>query len=259
MAYIVAVANQKGGVAKTTTVVSLAGALVKMEREVLAVDLDAQANLTLALGTNPRQVHGAIGDVLMNAATIHSVSRQTSIEGLDLVPAREDMALAERFLSVRPNYECLLRSALNGHLAYDYVILDCPPSMGAVTLNALNAADLLIIPTQPEYYSAYALRSMMATIRKVRSRHNPELTYKILITMKDRRNRIHCELSEQIRETFGEGLFETPIEVDTKLRESSVVGLPITHYRTTTRSTRQYQALAEELVQHAQEKATPAA
>jgi chromosome partitioning protein len=259
MAYIVAVANQKGGVAKTTTVVSLAGALVKMEREVLAVDLDAQANLTLALGTNPRQVHGAIGDVLMNSATIHSVSRQTSIEGLDLVPAREDMALAERFLPVRPNYECLLRGALNGRLAYDYVILDCPPSMGAVTLNALNAADLLIIPTQPEYYSAHALRSMMATIRKVRSRHNPKLTYKILITMKDRRNRIHCELSEQIRETFGEGLFETPIEVDTKLRESSVVGLPITHYRTTTRSTRQYLALAEELVQHAQEKATPAA
>jgi chromosome partitioning protein len=253
MTYILAIANQKGGVAKTTTVVSLGGALAKMGNEVLLVDLDAQANLTLSLGNNPNGAHGSIADVLLNSADIYSVSRQSGIEGIDLVPANQEMELAERFLPIRHNYECILRDSLNGRQAYDFILLDCPPSMGAVTLNALNAAKMLIIPTQPEYFSAHALRSMMAATRKVRGQHNPGLVYRVLITMQDRRNRIHCELSDQIFNTFGEGVFQTVIQLDTKLRESAVAGLPITHYRTTTRSTLQYSALAEELIQYVQE------
>lgn len=253
-ACILAVANQKGGVAKTTTVVSLAGALLKHNLDILVVDLDPQANLTLALGADPARVRGVSADVLLNAATLHSVSRQTALPGLDLVPSNAEMELAERFLPIRQNFERILRDALSLNLAYDYVLLDCPPSMGAVTINALNAADLLIIPTQPEYFSAHALRAMMHAIRRVRSQYNPGLIYRILITMQDRRNRIHRNLTDQIRSTFGEGLFETTIETDTKLRESAVAGLPITHYKTQTRSALQYDALAQELIQYVQEK-----
>lgn len=257
MTYVIAVANQKGGVAKTTTVVSLAGALVNLEKDVLAVDLDAQANLTLALGIDPAQAHNTIDDVLQNTATLVSASRETFIPGLDLVPANARMDQAERFLPVRPNYETILLAALKvGAIlqSYDYVLMDCPPSMGAVTLNALVAADLLIVPTQSEYFSAHALQAMMSAVKRVRASHNPRLIYRILITMHDRRNRIHRNLSEQIRLTFGDGVFQTMIGTDTKLRESSVAGLPITHYYAQSRGSLQYDALAQELIEYVQEK-----
>lgn len=269
MTTILVVANQKGGVAKTTTSVTLGGALADLGREVLLVDLDAQANLTLALGVNPAGVRGSSVDVLLNAASLHSVSLNTGIPGLDLVPATRELETAEQLLPMRPDYERILQRALrgSGYLAYgngrvngqrpvnsyDYVILDCPPAMGAVTLMALTAAHLLIIPTQPEYFSVYALRSMLAAIREVRAEFNPGLVYRILITMQDLRNRIHRNLSEQIRTTFSDGLFRTVIQIDTQLRESAVAGLPITHYRRTSRSTLQYQALAQELIAYVEE------
>jgi chromosome partitioning protein len=256
MSTVIAVANQKGGVAKTTTVVSLAGALVQQGQDVLAIDLDAQANLTLALGSDPSKVRGSISEVLLNSATISSVLRETNIPGLSLVPASSEMELAERFLSIRHNYEQILRLALNGRSMpglYDFILLDCPPSMGAVTLNAMVAAQILVIPTQPEFFSAHALRSMMTAIRRVRNQYNPQLMYRILITLRDRRNRIHRELSEQIQETFGEGVFKTMIDTDTKLRESTVAGMPINFYRSQTRSALQYSELAEELIENVQE------
>ncbi len=293
--HIIAVANEKGGVAKTTTVISLGGALVDAGHEVLLVDLDAQANMTLGLGMAPAKQRRSIADVLLSSASILSVSRETGIPGLDLVPSSPGMALAERFLPVRQDYEYLLKNALEPLTTYDYVLLDCPPSLGAVTLNALTAADRVITPTQPEYFSAYGLRSVMALIRKVRGHSapnvdgqksaessaevtsevenspgtigtapsqahpngtNPDLIYNILITMMDRRNRIHRTLCEQLRSTFGEGLLTTMIEVDTKLRESTVAGQPITHYYPRSRSADQYRALAEEIIQYAQEKTT---
>jgi chromosome partitioning protein len=273
---VIAIANQKGGVAKTTTVVSLGGALARHNQEVLLVDLDAQANLTLALGKDPNRVRGAVTEVLFNSASLLSVSRETSIPGLDLVPANAGMDLAERFLPVRKDYETILRRALRSELHsapkpssgspaatmayspgtsprppsihYDFVLLDCPPFLGAVTLNALVAADMLIIPTQPEFFSANALRTMTAAIRQVRGQHNPDLIYRILITIFDRRNRIHREVGEQIRNTFGDGVFHTVIEIDTKLRESAIEGLPITHRKGQSRSALQYDALAQELM-----------
>lgn len=262
---VVAIANQKGGVAKTTTAVSLAGALVNHNQEVLAIDLDTQANLTMALGKDPSRVRGSITEVMFNSASLLSVSRETNISGLDLVPSNAGMDLAERFLPVRKDYEFILRRAVEtelrrlGHSAapggprppsiqYDFVLLDCPPFIGAVTLNAMVAADLLLIPTQPEYFSAHALRIMTQTIRQVRHQYNPDLAYRILITMYDRRNRIHRDVHDQIRTAFGEGVFETVIAVDTKLRESAVEGVPISHHRATSRSALQYDALAQELI-----------
>jgi chromosome partitioning protein len=261
MTYIIAVANQKGGVAKTSTVVSLGGALVQSGRQVLLIDLDAQANLSLALGIDPARVRHSVAEVLMNSGNLLSVSRETSLPGLDLVPSNAEMELAERFMPVRKNYEFILREALNssqsGALvrnAYEYILLDCPPSLGAVTLNALNSANLLIIPTQPEYFSTHALRNMIMAIRRIRTQSNPRLSYRVLVTMHDRRNRIHRSLTQQLQNTFGGSLFNTMIDTDTRLRESSVAGLPITHFSAQSRSAQQYQALAQELNQHAQEE-----
>jgi chromosome partitioning protein len=301
--YVIAIANQKGGVAKTTTVVSLGGGLVNHDKEVLLVDLDAQANLTLALGKDPARVRGTVSQLFFNAASLLSLSRDTSIAGLDLVPSNSEMDAAERFLPLRKNYEMILYQAIfgstpsgateiNGSSAarpevlnsevgfksngesktpgtakaiekmpeigsrsqpYDFILLDCPPIIGAVTLNAIAAAHMLIVPAQPEYFSAHALRTMMTTIQQIRNQNNPDLVYRILITMLDRRNRIHRDVTQQIRDSFGVGVFETMIEVDTKLRESAVEGLPITHHPAAyhsrpPRSALQYNALAQELI-----------
>lgn len=254
MTYIVALANQKGGVAKTTTAASLGGALNKFGKEVLLVDMDAQADLTLAFGYDPKSVRHSIADVLFNSANLVSITRETAVPGLDILPANADLQLADRFLSLRQHYEYILRETLSGtRLIYDFILLDCPPAMSAVTLNGLYAANLLIVPTQPEFFSAHALRNIIAAARRASSNGNPRLVYRILVTMLDRRNRIHKELSEQLRHSFGDNIMESIIEVDTRLRESCIHGLPITHFAPKTRSAQQYQALAEEIIQYAQE------
>jgi chromosome partitioning protein len=255
----IAVANQKGGVAKTTTAVSLGGALIRRGFDVLLVDLDPQSNLTLAVGLDPAKVRGSSADILLNSAPLAGLSRPTHVSGLDIIPASPVMETAERFLSLRPNHETILKNALgspeqpaSGLTGYEIVLFDCPPTIGSIMLNALTAADLLIIPTQPEYFSVHALRSMLQTVRTVRAQHNPGLTYRILITLKDRRNRIHRQLSEQIQTAFPNGVFQTAIEIDTKLRESAAAGLPITHYLPSSRGALQYEALAEETIRYVQ-------
>lgn len=251
--YLISVANQKGGVAKTTTVVSLGAALVQYGAKVLVVDLDAQANLSMSLGVAPSTVHHSIASVLLNVHPLSAACRTTSISGLDLVPSNSEMEMAERFLPIRKDYRYILRAATESLTGYDYVLFDCPPSLGAVTSNALHASQLLIIPTQAEYFSISALRNMLGFIQRAREDGNPELIYRILVTMYDGRNRIHKNLRDQLQITFFEGLFQNMIGVDTKLRESTVVGLPITDYNPKSRSALQYQALALELMQHVQQ------
>jgi chromosome partitioning protein len=268
--FIISVANQKGGVGKTTTVFSLAGAFAKLNKNVLLIDLDMQANLTISFGINPQKINRSISDVLFNSALPLNVSRETRITGVDLIPADKDMEQVERFLPLRPDYKRILSRSLvepekilNGidrnpaerpgkspTLAYyDFLIIDCPPSIGAITLNALIASHLLIIPTQPEYYSTYAINGMLTNVEDVRKQYNPELDFRLLITMFDRRNRIHNRMSERLRENFSHLLFNTNIGVDTQLRESSLTGLPITHFHPRSRSARQYQNLAEEILE----------
>lgn len=250
MAYTIAIANEKGGVAKTTTALSLAGAFVEQNQEVLLIDLDAQSNLTLALGINPAHVRRSITDVLLSAATPISASLETSVPGIDLIPANAEMELAERFLPVRHDYQYMLKKAINGLAVFDFIIIDCPPSLGAVTTNGLTAAHLLIIPSQAEYFSVHALKSTIMKVHRVRKQNNPNLIYKILITMLDQRNRIHRSMSAQLLIAFGEFMFETAIGIDTKLRESAVAALPITHYNSKCRSAYQYRTLAQEIMQY---------
>ncbi len=261
MTYVIAVSNEKGGVAKTTTTLSLGAALVDVGQKVLVVDLDPQANLTLALGVEPGSAAVTSSHVLIESAPLMSARLKTEIENLDLIPSHSSIESAEQFLPVRTHYTSGLKRAIDNAapLPYDYIIFDCPPFLGAITTNALSASNLLLIPTQAEYFSAYALRNMMGIIRRVRLESNAELGYRILITMLDRRNRTHRNIQEQLQNTFGDGLFKTVIEIDTKLRESPIAGLPITHYRPGARGSQQYRELAQELIEHVKEKDQQAA
>jgi chromosome partitioning protein len=250
----IAISNEKGGVAKTTTTLSLGAALVELGNRVLLIDLDAQANLTLALGFEPGENENTSSNIMLDSVPLLEVCKKTDVEKLDLIPSSSRIEISEQFLPVRTGYTTILQKAIRAtSLPYDYIILDCPPALGAITKNALAASDLLLIPTQAEYFSAYALRNMMALIRNIREQDNPNLAYRILVTMMDRRNRTHRNIHEQLRTTFGEGVFNTVIEMDTKLRESPIAGLPITHYKSGARGSTQYRVLAQELIEYAKE------
>ena len=257
MTYTIAVSNEKGGVAKTTTTLSLGAALAEAGQRVLLVDLDPQANLTLATGLEISEVTTSSSNILVEAAPFLSARQKTEIENVDIIPAHPNIESAEQYLPIRTNYIAILRRAIENAspLPYDYILFDCPPFLGAITHNALSAAKLLVVPTQAEFFSAYALRNMMGMIRRVRQDSNPDLAYRILITMLDRRNRTHRNIEEQLKNTFGKGLFETVIEIDTKLRESPIAGLPITQYKSSSRGSLQYRVLAQELMEDAKEKA----
>jgi chromosome partitioning protein len=256
MAFTIAMSNEKGGVAKTTSTLSLGAALAELDHHVLLVDLDPQANLSLALGLEAGAAEITSASVLIENASIKTAIRRTEVNNLDLVPSNSRIESAEQFLPMRSHYMSTLHNALQASaLPYDYILLDCPPALGAITLNALSAANLLIIPTQAEYFSAYALRNMMGTIRRVRQESNPNLAYRILVTLLDRRNRTHRNIFEQLQTTFGKGVFTTVIEIDTKLRESPIAGVPIMQYKPTSRGSQQYRVLAQELIEYAKEEA----
>lgn len=253
MPYIVAIANAKGGVAKTTTALSLGASLVENGQSVLLVDLDPHANLTLSLGLKPPELRQSLADVLMGSQPVSAILLNTEVAGLDLAPANHELTMAEGFLVVRENYELLLSQTLTSIEGYDTVVLDCPPTLGPLTRSALSAADLLIIPTQPEFFSAHGLRDMLNQIRAVRQRTNPGLRYRLLLTMLDRRNRIHRNLAQHIRTAFSDAVFDTVIETDTRLRESPVFGQPITIFAPNSRAAAQYRDLAQELRKYTDE------
>lgn len=251
----IAISNEKGGVAKTTTTLSLGAVLADMGYRVLLIDMDAQANLTLSLGFEPGEAEFTSSEVMLDNIPLISARHKTEIENLDLIQSNSRIETSEQFLPMRTSYMTILQRAIAnmGNQTYNYILLDCPPALGAITQNALAAADLLLIPTQAEFFSAYALRNMMSLIRRIREGDNPNLAYRILVTMLDKRNRTHRNIHDQLRSTFGEGVFNTVIEIDTKLRESPIAGLPISHFKPGARGTTQYRILAQEFLEYAKE------
>jgi len=250
MTAVVAVANHKGGVAKTTTCLSLGGALAEQGLQVLLIDLDPQAHLTLSLGLRPEELRHTVADALLEQQSVVAVSRETAVAGLDLVPASGELVVLDKALYGRPGYEYRLREALERMpVAYDFVLMDCPPSFGTLTLNALTAADMLIIPMQCEYYAWRSLRPMLELVTVVRQKTNPALRYRLLVTMYDVRSRIHRLILEQVRRFFPQATFRTMIQVDTRLRESPAYGLPVTQYAPRTRAAEQYRAVAQEIME----------
>lgn len=256
MTFIISIANEKGGVAKTTSTISLGAALAEMEMKTLLVDLDAQANLSLAIGIEETQSQPNIASILLAGASPRNAINQTAVPNLNIIPSSAELNLAERFLPTRQAYENTLRKILREtSWDYDFILIDCPPFLGVITYIALMASDMLLIPTQAEYFSINALRNMMGLVRRIRSHGNPQLTYRLLLTMLDRRNRIHRSMVEQLRMKFGAGVLETVIETDTKLRECPIAGLPITIHSPKSRSALQYRALAQEIFHYADEAA----
>lgn len=255
MAWTISIANEKGGVAKTTTTLSLGGAFAEMGNKVLLIDLDPQANLSLSLGVEPAENHRSMINLFLENSPISAVVQPTQVPNLFLLPSNSEIGLSERLIPSKPGYEFLLSHILANVVAeYDFILIDCPPFLGAITLNALMASNLLILPTQAEYYSVYALRNMMGLIRQVRAKGNPGLRYRLLLTMFDKRNRIHRTLSEHLHTTFTNGILNTIIEVDTRLRESPIAGMPIIYHAPKSRSAIQYRNLAQEINQYVQEK-----
>ncbi len=246
MTHIIAIANAKGGVAKTTTTLSLGASLAELGRKLLLIDLDPHANLTLSLGFKPSSLERTVAGLLLGNDDLNGAVIPTNFQDLDLIPSNHEVNLAEPHLLVRADYMMLLDATLKDSQSYDTIIIDCPPTTGTLTKNALSAADLLIIPTQPEYFSAHALRDMLNLILAIRQENNPKLRYRILLTMVDKRNRIHRSLAEQIRTAFNEAIYDVEIEIDTRLRESAILGQPINQYAPESRAAKQYRALAEE-------------
>lgn len=252
MTTTVAVSNQKGGVAKTTTCLSLGACLTEMGQVVLLVDLDPQANLTLSMGLKPSELHRTAGDALLGNTSLVSVSRESSVYGLDIIPANQGLAVLEKALYGRPGFQFRLKNGLDAmnENFYDFVLIDCPPSLGTLTLNAITAAELIIVPIQCEYYAARTLHQFVKLIQRVRERTNPRLRYRVLATMYDQRNKICRVMLDRMQRGLSDVLFKTIIEVDTKLRESPMFGQPITLYAPKTRGAQQYRALAKELLNH---------
>lgn len=253
MSYIIAIANEKGGVGKTTTALSLAAVLAEMDQQVLIVDLDPQANLTLSFGLKPYQLERSVADILLGNESFSTIITQSKINNLDLAPANEDMRLVEQFLRIRENFDLLLRTALEETTDYDIILLDCPPAVGSITQSALTAAHLHILPTQCEFFSTHALRSSLNMIRMIRERNNPRLRYRILLTMVDPENQIHQSLMTQIRKAFGEAVFNSIIEIDGLLRESPLYAQPITTFAPDSLGANQYRQLAQELLPYVRE------
>ncbi|KAF0111452.1 MAG: parA [Chloroflexi bacterium] len=254
MTWIVSIANEKGGVAKTTTTLSLSGALVELGYHVLVIDLDPQANLSLSLGCEPNTSYRSLINLFMENTPISEAIKNTDIDHLFLLPSNTEIGLAERILPARSGYEMFLKNLLSTiDRQFDFVLIDCPPFLGAITLNAIMASDLLILPTQAEYYSVFALRNMMSLIRQVRSKGNASLRYRLLITMFDKRNGIHRTLSAHLRNTFAQGVLDSVIEVDTRLRESPIAGLPIIYHASKSRAAMQYRFLAQEIISYVKE------
>ena len=258
----IAVGSQKGGVSKTTTTLSLGACLAdnsgQPARRVLLIDLDPQANLTAALGVNPGGLRRMIGDALLEQSSLLAVSRESAVPHLDLVPANQGLFVLDKVLFGRPGFEYRLRQQLGRPIEqhYEVVIFDCPPAFGTLTMNALTAADLLLIPVPCDYFSARSLQQFLELVSLVQRNTNPALRYRIVITMFDKRNRISHIIHEQIRRKYGSTVLKTIISVDTKLRESPVIGQPITQYAPHSRSAHEYHALATELMEHEQTRSS---
>ncbi len=245
---VLVVSNQKGGVGKTTTAISLGAALVERGQRVLIVDLDPQANATSGLGIS--KDHSGTYNVLLKEQPITESIIHTEIAGLDLLPSGPDMAGAEVELVPLMAREFRLRQALRTAGAYDTVIVDCPPSLGLLTVNALAAGDGVLVPVQCEYYALEGLAQLLDTIEAVRQRLNERLeVLAIVLTMEDRRNRLSMQVVDEVRKHFPKLVAHTRIPRTVRLAEAPSYGKPISVYDPSSRAAKAYSDLAREVEQ----------
>jgi len=246
---VVAVANQKGGVGKTTTAISLGAALAAYEKPTLLVDLDPQSNCSSGVGQEPREGEMTSYELLTGTATVESVVRPTDFPHLSVIPATPHLAGAEVELVSMVGREFRLRDAMIQEklTEYSFVLIDCPPSLGLLTVNALAAADGLLVPIQCEYFAMEGVSNLMATVEEVRRFLNPRLAIDgILLTMYDERTRLAQQVAEEVRGVFGEIVFETVVPRNVRLAEAPSFGRPIHAYDLRSRGSHSYLQLGRE-------------
>lgn len=251
MGKIIAIANQKGGVAKTTTAINLAASLSVAEKNVLLIDLDPQGNATSGLGVDCEALSGSIYDLFSGRSVVSELLLETGVPRLDILPANIDLVGAEVELVGVKGREKVLKEHLMGETdQYDYVIIDCPPSLGLLTVNALTAADSLLIPMQCEYYAMQGLKQLMNTVMLVQGSLNPGIRIEgILLTMYDGRNNLSTQVSSEIRTHFGQQVFRKVIPRNITLAEAPSYGKPALYYDALSRGAQAYLALAKEVIE----------
>jgi chromosome partitioning protein len=251
----VAIANQKGGVGKTTTAINIATAMAATGWKVLLIDLDPQGNASTGIGLPADEREHSSYDLVVDQMPLSRCATQTRIPGLDIVPATVDLSGAEIELVGVENRTDRLRTALAGNCGYDIAFIDCPPSLGLLTLNALCAADTLLVPLQCEFFALEGLSQLLQTVERVQQRFNPELgIIGVALTMYDRRNRLTDQVSDDVRSCLGKLVFESVIPRNVRLSEAPSHGLPALVYDHNCAGSRAYMALARELISRLPEK-----
>jgi chromosome partitioning protein len=257
MAMIVAVANQKGGVGKTTTSVNLAAALALLGKRTLLVDMDPQGNATSGLGIDPRGLQKTVYNCLINNVKFEETVQKTEVSGLSLLPANSELAGAEIELVSIEEREKLLGNFLKGvEPLFDIIFLDCPPALGILTVNALVAAHSILIPVQCEYYAMEGLSRLISSIERIQQSLNPGLTIEgIVLTMYDVRNTLARQVADQVRGHFKELVYQTTIPRNVTLAEAPSYGRPVLLYNMASAGAQAYQSLAKEFASHGEKGA----
>ena len=256
MGRIIAIANQKGGVGKTTTAINLSASLASLGKKVLAIDMDPQGNMSSGLGVDKNEVEKTVYDLIIGNIGIEECIYEEVIENLDVLPSNIDLSAAEIEMIGVDNKEYILRDEVNKvKEKYDFIIIDCPPALSMLTINAMTTSDSVLVPIQCEYYALEGLSQLIHTIELVQERLNPELEIEgVVFTMYDARTNLSLQVVENVKDNLNQNIYKTIIPRNVRLAEAPSYGMPITRYDKRSSGAESYRRLAEEVIHRGEEE-----